>query len=93
LYGFYDFLAAMNLMKKGDPIAEWLGRRFLGPFVNHFLATPEDQQRALETVQRYDPLLRLGVSQSPPEVWKSLLWWGIFVLGMGLAWYMSFHYH
>ena len=77
----------------GDPIGEWLGRRFLEPLVNHFLPKPEDKQRALETIQRDDPLLRLGMSQGPPEVWKSLLCWGIFVVGMSLAWYMSFHSH
>jgi len=33
----------------------------------------------------------LGMSQGPPEVWKYLLWWGIFLVGMSLAWYMSFH--
>lgn len=95
LRGFYDCLDAMDLMKKGDPIGEWLGRHFLDPIVdpivNHFLPTPEDKKRALETIQRDDPLIRLGMSQGPPEVWKSLLWWGIFVLGMSLAWYMSFH--
>ena len=91
LHWFYDFLDAMDLVKKGDPIGEWLWRRFLEPFVNHFLPTPEDKKRALETIQRDDPLLRLGISQGPPEVWKSLLWWGIFALGMSLAWYMSFH--
>jgi hypothetical protein len=88
---FCDCLDAMDLMKKGDPIGEWLGRRFLEPLVNHFLPTPEDKKRALETIQRDDPLIRLGMSQAPPKVWKSLLWWGIFVLGMSLAWYMSFH--
>ena len=51
------------------------------PLVNHFLPTPEDKKRALETIQRHDPLIRLGMSQGPLEVWKSLLWWGIFVLG------------
>ena len=95
LRGFYDCLDAMDLMKKGDPIGEWLGRHFLDPIVdpivNHFLPTPEDKKRALETIQRDDPLIRVGMSQGPPEVWKSLLWWGIFVLGMSLAWYMSFH--
>jgi hypothetical protein len=90
LHRFYDFLDAMNLMK-GDPIGEWLGRHFLEPFVNHFLLTPEDKKRALETIQQDDPLIRLSMSQGPPEVWKSLLWWGIFVVGMSLAWYMSFH--
>jgi hypothetical protein len=81
----------MDLMKKGDPIGEWLGRHFLEPLVNRFLPTPEDKKRAFETIQRDDPLIRLGISAGPPEVWKSLLWWGIFVLGMSLAWYMSFH--
>ena len=83
----------MDLMEKGDRIGEWLGRHFLEPIVNHFLPTPEDKQRALETIRRYDPLLRLGMSQGPPEAWKSLLLWGIFVLGMSLAWFMSFHSH
>ena len=93
LRGFYDCLDRMDLMKKGDPIGEWLGRRLLEPLVNRFLPAPEDKKRALETIQRDDPSLRLGMSQGPPEVWKSLLWWGIFVLGMSLAWYMSFHSH
>lgn len=91
MHRFYDFLDSMDLMKKGDPIGEWLGRRFLDPIVNHFLPTPEDKKRALDVIKRDDPLVRLGMSQESPEVWKSLLWWAIFVVGMGFAWYMSFH--
>ena len=82
-------------MKKGDPIGEWLGRHLLSPILSpiedRFLSTPEDKKRALEAINRDDPLVRLGMTQDSPEVWKSLLWWGIFVVGMSLAWYMSFH--
>ncbi len=80
----------MNMLKKGDPIGEWLGR-MLSPLINRFvLRTPEDNKRLLESTERDDPLRRLGMTQGPPEVWKSLLWWFIFLLGMGLVWYMSF---
>jgi hypothetical protein len=46
LYGFYDCLAYMDLMKKGDLIGEWLGQRFLEHLVNHFLPTPEDKKNS-----------------------------------------------
>ena len=81
----------MDLFKKSDPIGEWLGRHFLEPLVNHFLPTAEDKKRATEAIQRDDPLVRLGISQGPPEMWKSLFWWGIFVGGMGLAWHVGLH--
>jgi hypothetical protein len=80
----------MDLFKKSDPIGEWLGRHLLEPLVNHFLPTAEDKKKAIEAIQRADPLARLGISQGPPEMWKSLLWWGIFVVGMSLVFYMSF---
>ncbi len=80
-----------TLSRKGDPIGEWLWRRVLPPLENHFLPTPEDKKRALDIIKRDDPLVRLGMSQESPEMWKSLLWWGIFVGGMSIAWYMSFH--
>jgi hypothetical protein len=80
-----------SLTKKGNPIGEWLWRLLLSPLEDRLLPTTEDKQRALEDMQRNDPLVRLGISQESPAVWKSLLWWGIFVFGMGLAWYMSFH--
>jgi hypothetical protein len=81
----------MDFLKKSDPIGEWLGRHLLAPVVNRFLPTTEDKKRALEVMQRDDPFARLGISQGPPELWKSLLWWGIFVVGMSLAWYLSIH--
>ncbi len=80
-----------TLSRKGDPIGEWLGRLLLSPLEDRFLPTPEDKKKALEDIKRDDPLVRLGMTQDSPEVWKSLLWWGIFVLGGSLAWYMSFH--
>jgi hypothetical protein len=81
----------LTLSRKGDAIGEWLWHRVLPPLEDHLLPTPEDKRRALENIKRDDPLVRLGMTQDSPEVWKSLLWWGIFVLGASLAWYMSFH--
>jgi hypothetical protein len=80
------------LTRKGDPVGEWLGRLILSPLVDRFLPTAEDKMKAVEEIHRTDPLLRLGISKGPPEVWKSLLWWAILVVGMGLAFYMSFHH-
>ena len=80
-----------TLNRKGDPIGEWLWHRVLPPFEGRLLPTPEDKKRALEDIKRDDPLVRLGMTQDSPEVWKSLLWWGIFVVGASLALYMSFH--
>ena len=91
LHEFYDFLDPMDLMKKGDPIGEWLGRHLLSHIEDRLLPTPEDKKKALEDIKRDDPLVRLGMTQDSPEVWKSLLWWGIFLVGMSFAWYMSFH--
>ena len=53
----------------------------------------------LRTFDRYPrPLatIRLAIYSSLalwslPKEWKSLLWWGVFALGISLAWYMSFH--
>ena len=80
-----------GLVQEGRSDGEWLGRRFLEPLVNHFLPTAEDKKRAAETIQRTDPLVRLGISTEPPEVWKSLLWWGILIVGISLAWYLTLH--
>jgi hypothetical protein len=80
-----------TVSRKGDPIGEWLWHRVLPPLEDRLLPTPEDKKRALEDINRDDPLVRLGMTQDSPEVWKSLLWWGIFVLGASLALYMSFH--
>ena len=57
----------MDLMKKGDPIGEWLGRRSLEPFVNHFPPTAEDKKRALETIHRDDPILRSAFLKAHPK--------------------------
>jgi len=79
------------LTRKADPIGEWLWSRFLSPIEERLFPSPESKQTALEEIRRDDPLVRLGMSQDPPEVWKSLLLWAIFVVGIGLTWYMSFH--
>ena len=79
------------LTKKGDPIGEFLGRLLLKPFVQMFWPTPGEQRRKFEIIQATDPLRRLGISTDPPEIWKSLLWWSIFIVGMGLALYLSVH--
>jgi hypothetical protein len=78
-------------MKKGDPIGQWLWLHLFSPIEDRLFPTRESKDEALKEIRRDDPLVRLGVSQEPPAVWKSLLWWGIFVVGIGLAWYMSFH--
>jgi hypothetical protein len=78
-------------MKKDDPIGNWLGRR-LERLVGVSLGrTPQETAETREMMDQTDPLRRLGISNKAPEVWKSLLWWGILVVGMVLAWYMSFH--
>jgi hypothetical protein len=79
------------LMRKGDPIGQFLGRLLLRPFVQMLWPTPEEQRREFEIIQKTDPLRRLGISTDPPEIWKSLLWWSIFIVGMGLALYLSVH--
>src|SRR5215475_9132897 len=74
------------LGRRGDPIGEWLGSKLLSPIVdplfNRLFPTRESKDKALEEMRRDDPLAWLGISHEPPEIWKSLLWWVIFVVGM-----------
>ena len=79
------------LLRKGDPVGEFLGRLWLRPLVDKLWPTPEEKRRMFETVQGTDPLRRLGISTDPPETWKSLLLWLILVVGMGLALYVAAH--
>lgn len=78
-------------MRRGDPIGQWLGR-FLTPIFDRYLHLTEQETReALEQLRRDDPLVRLGMTHEPPELWKSLLFWFIVVVGGGLSFYIAFH--
>ena len=80
------------LTSKGDPIGEFFGRVLLLPLARLFWPTSQEQQSKAETIRAQDDtLMRLRISTDPPEVWKSLLWWTIFLVGMGLAMYVSMH--
>lgn len=78
------------LSRKGNPIGECLWGVLVSPLLDHILPTPDDKARAFDEMQRNDPLARLGLSKDPPAVWKSLLWWAIFIVGMGLTFFMAF---
>lgn len=80
------------LMNKGDPIGNFLGRTLLLPIVRIFWKSEEERQRKSEEIHaEYDPLHQLGISTDPPAVWKSLLWWAMWVVGIALAFYVSAH--
>jgi hypothetical protein len=78
-------------MRKGDAIGEWLGRQLLRFFSNLLGRTPEERERFVETAQQNDPLKYLGITNDPPGIWKSILFWVLLIVGMGGAWYMSLH--
>lgn len=78
-------------MKKGDPIGDLLGRLFEQLFGPSLGRTAKERAETRELMDQTDPLRRLGVSNEAPELWKSVLWWGILSIGLGLVWYMTFH--
>ena len=78
-------------MRKGDPFGEWLGRLLTPIFDRCLHLTEQETREALEQIKRDDPRVRLGMTNEPPELWKSLLLWFIFVVGGGLSFYIAFH--
>jgi hypothetical protein len=79
-------------MKKGDPIGEFLGRIFSPSMTRLFLRKPGDLETAREMQGRYDSWVerRLRISRDTPAIWKSILLWGILIIGFAIAFSLGF---
>ena len=77
------------MLAKGDPVGEFLGRLILKPLVNLVQPKVIEQEKAFQKLKASDPLRHLRISTELPENWKSILWWVIFIVGMGLALYVG----